>query len=77
MGKDHTDLVDLKIFKVLREGDGSKNHPLKKTWGKKICDGVSLQKEVIEVFEMLLFIKLRVDKLELTPKIVFLESSVI
>ena len=55
MGKDHTDLFDLKIFKVLREGDGSKNHPLRKTWGKKICDGESLQKEVIEVFEMLLF----------------------
>ena len=42
MGKDHTDLVNLKIFKVLREGDGSKNHPLRKTWGKKICDGESL-----------------------------------
>jgi hypothetical protein len=42
MGKDHTDLVDLKIFKVLREGNGSKNHPLRKSWGKKICDGVSL-----------------------------------
>ena len=35
MGKDHTALVELNIFKCLREGDGSNDHPIKKVWGKK------------------------------------------
>jgi hypothetical protein len=40
MGKDHTALVELNIFKCLREGDGSNDHPIKKVWGKKIDENV-------------------------------------
>ena len=63
MGKDHTALVELNIFKCLREGDGSIDHPIKKVWGKKIDENVQpidvepgcLQLVLMETFEFLVF----------------------
>jgi len=35
MGRDHSSLLDIDIFKCLREGDGSRKHPIKLAWGKR------------------------------------------
>jgi hypothetical protein len=63
MGRDHSELLDTDIFRCLREGDGSRKHPIKLAWGKAIglktwqIDEApsNLQFMLLETFENLFF----------------------
>ena len=62
-GRDHVLLAEFDIFKCLREGDGSKKHPIKLAWGKNTGrktwkpeeEPSSLQYVLLETFENLFF----------------------
>lgn len=58
LARDHNSLYNLKIFRVLHEGDGHKDHKLKKSWGRPLKQEVvgcekdkKLTKEVVDLFE--------------------------
>ena len=58
LARDHGSLEQLRIFKLLHEGDGKKDNKLRKAWGRPIKQEVvanendkKLTKEVIDLFE--------------------------
>jgi hypothetical protein len=58
LARDHFNLRQLEIFKVLHEGDGKADHKLKKAWGRPLKQEVvssekdkKLTKEVVDLFE--------------------------
>lgn len=58
LARDHNQLKNLNIFKVIHEGDGTKkDNKIKKAWGRNIKQNVidndsekNLTKEVIDIF---------------------------
>ena len=61
MGRDHQNLLELGLLKVLHTGDGSKDNLLRRFWGKNLqlgtkqhLDEQSTSRDVIEYFENLL-----------------------
>jgi hypothetical protein len=61
LARDHQLLHESKVFKVLREGDGHKNHPIRQAWGKATGqktwqpseEPTSLQFCLLDLFETL------------------------
>lgn len=59
LARDHNQLKNLNIFKVIHEGDGTKkDNKIKKAWGRNIKQNVidndsekNLTKEVIDIFQ--------------------------
>lgn len=60
LARDHTNLASLSLFQVLHEGDGNKDHKLKRAWGRPLKQEVvasekdkRLTKEVVDLFEQI------------------------